>query len=94
MDKKQFAETVAEGVFRFRGMNQCWLGYNVDKELFFFQSSLTPVYDNEIIVDRDCSADSFGIDTDTISEEELEDSILDGCWDEYWHDVIDKIEYA
>ena len=93
MDKRQFAETVANAVFNFGGMNQCWLVYDTVAEKFFYQSSLTPVFFNEIVVDKDCSADSFGIDTYAVSEEELVAAILDGCYGEYWSDIQFKILY-
>jgi len=94
MDKQQFAETVADAVFNFSGMNQCWLVYDTENERFFYQSSLTPVFYYEIVVDYDCSADSFGVDLNDSTEEEFVAAIVEDDWLlDYWLDVQGKILY-
>lgn len=101
MNRQQFAETVANAYvnqFATNGspvMNQRIIVYDRDKETFSSQSSLTPVYDSEVIV-MWLEDGMFGSELDTDAPDTAESLALYLRNDdlETWQNVIEMIAEA
>jgi hypothetical protein len=92
--RKDWAAATADAIFNANVMNQCWLVYDLKNRCFSYQSSLTPLCDDEVLVDDDCSEDSYGIDISESTEEYVAQWLADDGCEDFWIRVVETIEDA
>lgn len=96
MNRNQFAKITAEAYMdQFVNgngvMNEAIIVYDATEETFGWQSSLTPVYDNEVIV-LELHEGMFG--SDDMEAELIEDYLIDSASNDIWNEVTYTIQQA